>query len=119
MNSKGFSDNLDIRLTEISPGVPFVANDFSDIANVCTKICFLEVSRILLKFLKSLQYLKRKSMKRTNIYLIMNSPIGKHTCNVFKEERQTFQLSQIMRQLNIDSEYSVIANLATTVKSEK
>ena len=36
MNSKGFSKELDIRLSEINPGVPFVANDFSDITNVCT-----------------------------------------------------------------------------------
>jgi len=36
MNSKGYSINLDIRLSEMNPGIPFVANDFSDIANVCT-----------------------------------------------------------------------------------
>ena len=36
MNSKGFSKELDKRLSEIKVGVPIVASDFSDIANVRT-----------------------------------------------------------------------------------
>jgi len=36
MNSKGFSKELDKRLSEIADGTPIVASDFSDIANVRT-----------------------------------------------------------------------------------
>ena len=36
MNTKGYSDELDKRLSEITPGIPIVASDFSDIANVRT-----------------------------------------------------------------------------------
>lgn len=36
MNSKGYSAKLDARLSEMDSGIPFVANDFSDIANVRT-----------------------------------------------------------------------------------
>jgi len=36
MNSKGYSRELDKRLSEIEAGTPFVASDFSDIANVRT-----------------------------------------------------------------------------------
>jgi len=36
LNTKGYSDELDKRLSEIAPGTPIVASDFSDIANVRT-----------------------------------------------------------------------------------
>ena len=36
MNSKGFSEELDKRLAETAAGMPIVASDFSDIANVRT-----------------------------------------------------------------------------------
>jgi len=36
MNSKGFSEELDKRLSETEEGTPIVASDFSDIANVRT-----------------------------------------------------------------------------------
>ena len=34
MNSKGFSAKIDKRISEMAEGIPFVANDFSDITNV-------------------------------------------------------------------------------------
>ena len=36
MNTKGYSEELDKRLSEIATGTPIVASDFSDIANVRT-----------------------------------------------------------------------------------
>ena len=36
MNTKGYSDELDKRLSQIAAGTPIVASDFSDIANVRT-----------------------------------------------------------------------------------
>ncbi|MDR2572315.1 MAG: DUF6088 family protein [Oscillospiraceae bacterium] len=74
MNSKGYSKKLDIRLSEMNPGVPFVANDFSDIANVCTirKLLNIRTKKCIIARILPGIYMIPKKNKLLNVEVPVN-----------------------------------------------